>query len=217
MGSTQMKVNIVAFPTDEHIVYTAAAGKMAYSHDSFLELVGYFRGRQLEAREFLVKIIKLEHESVLEHIEFMFDIEQISRWATHELVRHRIGSFTQKSLRKKRNLTKYDFVINPVLNEEEQNLKRARYARAIEEYYSDLEHGMSVDDARADLPGAVASEIVWSVNLRSLRNFLSLRGAPKAYWEIRWLATIIMSLFRTYKMDFLIKDLKVYEGMEEKR
>jgi thymidylate synthase (FAD) len=212
-----MEVRIKKFPNHYDLLRTTVIGKTSYHSESYDEIERDIKasGREREiVIEFLKKIIELGHESVLEHITFTFNIQYISRWGTHELVRHRIGSFTQKSLRRKRRLTLNDFIINPILSDDVKENKKIRHVRAIMEYKKDIANGMSADDARAELPGSVASEISWTINLRSLRNFLSQRYTPKAYWEMRVLAKIIFDFFTFYKMEFLVEDLKVYEGVE---
>lgn len=212
----KMKISALEFPNLTKLFVVSAIGKVAYHHETydelFWDLINSDNGK-LDVKNFLTKLIELGHESVLEHIYFTFDIQHISRWATHQLVRHRIGSFTQKSLRRKRTLCVDDFVINPTLSQKHIDRKIKRYKRAIVEYEEDLAEGeMSVDDIRADLPGTIGSEIIWTVNLRSLRNFVKLRIAHESSWEMNVLAITIINMLRAKDMAYLIEDLIEYGG-----
>ena len=85
-----MIVKVLAAPDWIELNRVTAIGRTAYSPEHFDELLVQDNEH---AERFLKKIIELEHESVLEHLVFCFNITGISRWATHQLVRHRIGSF----------------------------------------------------------------------------------------------------------------------------
>ncbi len=123
--------------------------------------------------------------SVLEHIVFTFLIEDISRVTSHQLVRHRIASYTQESQRY--SATEEDYIIpatiasKPELKEKYENLIK----RAHELYIELLGSNIPYEDARFILPQAVKTRILMTLNLRELLHIASLRLCNKAQWEIR--------------------------------
>ncbi len=199
-----MNINVIKFPHWGNLCEVTAIGRTAYWPETFLELL---KKDTKDAEYFLEKIIKLEHESVLEHLYYTFNISEISRWATHQLVRHRIGSFTQKSLRQVREISLDDFVINLNLGDEEISKAKVFFDNCVQEYYAAIERGLGPDDARMYLSGNIMTEITWTVNLRALRNFLSLRSKPEALWEMRLLSQLIAKTFVQTGMGFLLKDI----------
>ncbi|WP_086290510.1 FAD-dependent thymidylate synthase [Campylobacter devanensis] len=156
----------------------------------------------------LKSIIKNGHTSTIEHIVFTFDIKGISRAALQELARHRIASLsvesTRYTLKKLKNIDirefKYeDYLVqtnNPVVD---------RYSRAsLDHTISCLkEHSIKNDLAKYSLPESYKTSLIWTINARSLRNFLELRSSSKALWELRGLSIkIIDSLPKEYLILF---------------
>ena len=130
-------------------------------------------------------LYKSGHHSVFEHIYFTFKIEGISRACSHQLVRHRHCSFTQRSQRYCSE-DGYDFV-NPV-----QGLDDIRYSIFFDmicdnaKNYSELQEcGLNNEDARYILPNACCTEMYLSCNLRELIHIANERLCAKAQWEIR--------------------------------
>lgn len=122
--------------------------------------------------------------SVLEHVAMTFLIEGCSRVCTHQLVRHRIASYTQESQRY--SAIEPSFVLP-------ESIKRAgldrEYLALLEEantlYLKALERGVPYEDARYALPQGISSRLVMTVNLRELLHIACLRTAREAQWEIR--------------------------------
>ena len=127
--------------------------------------------------------------SVLEHSVYTFSIEGISRVASHQLVRHRIASYTQMSHRFAKPVDEYYKPVTPpsVKKRNEEILQEA-YRQAYENYYKLLEAGVPEEDARYVLPNGVNTNIVVTMNARELYNFFSLRLCSRAQWEIRAIA-----------------------------
>lgn len=142
---------------------------------------------------------KLKHASTLEHLFYNFYIKGISRACLQELARHRIASLSVKStrytLKELKNesefkpndfenasryivLTNNEFVDNASIN-------------ALENLRQILNQNTSLDIAKYCLPESYKTELSWSINARSLQNFLSLRSSKSALWEIRDLANLI--------------------------
>ncbi|NJE42357.1 FAD-dependent thymidylate synthase [Thermococcus sp. GR6] len=138
----------------------------------------------------LPRILGYGHESILEHAVLTFAIEGCSRVCSHQLVRHRIASYTQQSMRyikiNPRDVEE-TFVIpesvkkNPELYEKWKKLMR----ETIQLYEETYKAGVHQEDARFILPQAVRTKIVVTMNLRELKHFLGLRACERAQWEIR--------------------------------
>lgn len=201
-----MRLSVLEFPSWDKLIEVTAIGRVAYHEEDFFSLIN---PRYEDAKGFLLKMIELGHESVLEHIYFTFNIQDISRWSTHQLVRHRIGSFTQKSLRQYRNIIVDSFVIDKRLKPNMIKAHRDYYSVVVQVYNDAIAAGLDQDNARALLPGSVMSEITWTINLRALRNFIRLRSQPEAHWELNRLTQLIVNHFVEQDMEFLIKDVIV--------
>jgi len=136
--------------------------------------------REEEKLSLLRSIIKKGHESVIEHVSFTFLIEKISRVASHQLVRHRIASYTQQSLRYTKAT---DYTLPEILKDDFQS---QFYLNSLFSFYQSLiEKGVKKEDARYVLPNAVTSDIVVTMNARELRHFFILRLDKRAQEEIR--------------------------------
>ncbi len=142
----------------------------------------------LEIERLLKKAKKLQHLSVFEHAYFSFYIEGISRVTTHQLVRHRIASYSQQSQRFVR--VKEETVI-PASIEKKEEIKKI-YQSAIENAFQSyeklIEMGIPKEDARYLLPQAIETKIIVSMNARELMHFFSLRTCNNSQWEIREMA-----------------------------
>jgi len=155
-------------------------------------------------RELIRKIIKNNHTSTLEHIMMTFRITDISRLCLIELSRHRISSFSVKSTR----YTLSKDVKNKELMELFVSSGDPRVDLVIKETLEKIfmlkkEFKIKNDILKYALPEAFKTELVWSVNARSLRNFLQLRLSPRAHFEIRELAkNIVFAIPEKYHILF---------------
>jgi thymidylate synthase (FAD) len=146
-----------------------------------------------DARDFIRKLIKKGHESVLEHAWATFYIDGISRVCLAQLTRHRIASFTVES---QRFVTpKETFVIPPSFEKPDDPSVKAMVEAYLETskvvFENLLASGIPKEDARFMLPQAVTTSLVMTANFREWRHILKLRTAPDAQWEIRALCTEI--------------------------
>ena len=134
----------------------------------------------------ILKMIEMGHHSVLEHACATFKIRGVSRSFTHQLVRHRLCSFSQQSQRYV-NEKKFDYVEpgSITCNPEAHSLFELFMAEAKAAYCRLQELGIKNEDARFVLPNAVESEIVLSANFRQFRHMFCLRCGKHAQWEIR--------------------------------
>lgn len=145
----------------------------------------------------LVKhLYKNGHHSVFEHIYFTFKIEGISRACSHQLVRHRQASFTQRS---QRYCSEDGFgYVKPttiIEGSEEAALAYLEAIDQIKEGYDKLtELGIPNEDARFLLPNACNTELYMSCNLRELMHIANERLCRRAQWEIRELVQRMVDL-----------------------
>lgn len=151
-------------------------------------------------RTFIKGLVKSGHTATIEHASATFLIEDVSRALTHELVRHRLFSFCQRSQRYVKE-SEPSYVIPDVLvddNSANDKIKAAHecFIKAMENAWMSykflLDCGLKPEDARFVLPNACTTTITVSGNFREWRNFLQLRLSPRAQWEIRKLANIIL-------------------------
>lgn len=157
---------------------------------------------------FIKRVVKKGHESVIEHVSFTFRIEGVSRALTHQLVRHRIASYSQRSQRYV-DEGEFEYVMPPNVERNEEARKLfVDFMEKSKELYDRL-RGMGIrkQDARFVLPNACESKIVVTMNARSLRNFFHLRMARGAQWEIRKLAAKMFDLVHDAAPE-LFEDLK---------
>lgn len=139
---------------------------------------------------------KFKHASTLEHLNYTFFISGISRACLQELARHRIASLSVKStrytLKELKNLEVFDekdyakasqFI---VLTHNE--MVDTASIKALNNLQAILKEGISNDIAKYCLPESYKTELTWSINARSLQNFISLRSDKSALWEIKDLA-----------------------------
>lgn len=126
------------------------------------------------------------HHSVFEHVWFTWRIGSVSRALTHQLVRHRMCSFTQRSQRYC-NEDGFESVTPPVIaSDTDTSQKYAGCLDAIEHCYHDLlQDGVPNEDARFLLPNACYTQLYVSCNLRELMHIANERLCSRAQWEIR--------------------------------
>jgi thymidylate synthase (FAD) len=142
---------------------------------------------------------KFKHASTLEHLNYNFYIEGISRALLQELARHRIASLSVKSTRYTLKELKDE---KPFTAEERERASKylvmtgedivdEMSIKALENLRYVLSEGISNDRAKYCLPESYKTELTWSVNARSLQNFIFLRSDKAALWEIRELAHML--------------------------
>jgi len=151
------------------------------------------RTTKADVEKHLPKVLSYGHESILEHAVFTFAIEGCSRVCSHQLVRHRIASYTQQSHRYiKLNLQDVEetFLIPESIKEKPELYEKWKKLMkdAIELYEETCGDDIHQEDARYILPQAVRTKIVVTMNLRELKHFFGLRTCERAQWEIREVA-----------------------------
>lgn len=197
-----MKVKLLNYtPEGEKLI--ASAAKLCYSATGVDDIEKDLDEESID--KFLNNLIKIGHLSPIEHISFTFAAEGISRTLTHQLVRHRIASYSQQSQRYVK-LDQFEYIVPPAIEKDE--IAKKIFIEAMEadqKYYDEIserlfkkymDEGMTksqaekkaIEDARYVFPNACETKIVYTMNARSLMNFFSLRSCNRAQWEIRELA-----------------------------
>ncbi|MFA7283038.1 MAG: FAD-dependent thymidylate synthase [Candidatus Omnitrophota bacterium] len=203
MGKVNLDVRLLEV-SQNAIALIYAACRQCYSEkfagDIFEETV------DLEKQEEFVKNVTASgHMSPLEHVKFSFAVQGVSRALTHQLVRHRLASFSQQSQRYVKEKD-FEYIVppsiekNPGAKEEFEKLMRL-----IQESYSRILSFLSQDnlkgekanqDARFVLPQASETKIVITMNCRELLHFFQQRCCMRAQWEIRCLANKMLEICR---------------------
>ncbi len=192
--STSMHVTLLRATPDAEALCSVAA-RSCYSAKSASELIDDPRGGARPA--LLREIVNAGHHSVIEHATFSFSIEGISRACSHQIVRHRLASYSQQSQR----YVRYD-AIEPVVPPRiaEDPAAEERFTMAMERlmgtYTALLEMGIPAEDARFVLPNAMPTNIVVTMNARELNHFITLRSCMRSQWEIRAVALEMLDLAR---------------------
>jgi thymidylate synthase (FAD) len=190
-----MKVKLISHtPDPERMV--AMSARLCYSPIGAEELVENMSESQVE--KLVGKIVEMEHLSTLEHVSFTFAIEGVSRVLTHQLVRHRIASYSQQS---QRYVSEHDFeyIMPPaVASNKAAKEKFEQLMDTIQNTYNELvELGVHKEDARYCLANAAETKIVVTMNARTLLHFFQLRCCVRAQWEIRHLAELMLAQVKT--------------------
>lgn len=139
--------------------------------------------------KFVQSRIREGHESIIEHASVTFDIRGISRACSHQLVRHRIASYSQESQRYV-DASAPSFVVPPSVEANgDAQVVWDEFMDSVADTYARLRAlGVRKEDARFILPNATGTRVIVTMNFRSLRHFFSVRLDKAAQWEIRDLA-----------------------------
>lgn len=143
---------------------------------------------------FIEKLKGWGHLSPLEHISFTFLVAGISRACSHQLVRHRLASYSQQSQRYVSE-SNFDYVTPPSIdNDEKRKIFHDTMDILRQQYQRLVALGVKKEDARYVLPNACATSLVVTMNARELLHFFQLRLHPSAQWEIREMAGKMLAL-----------------------
>jgi len=187
-----MKVKLVAYTPNPEIVCAAAA--QTSIKEGSLEKI--FEEMTLErAQKIIRNVVGLGHVSIVEHASFTFAVEDVSRSLTHQLVRHRMASYTQQSQRYvKLNAASDWFVVPHTFKTAEQKEKfKERMAEITKWYDEAVAEGIPAEDARFYLPNAAKTAITVTMNARELLHFFGLRCCARAQWDIKELADLMLA------------------------
>ena len=185
MPKKELEVSLISIPDNLlDVIYTAC--RTCYSADGAVEIYNNITSDTEKKLSLVKRIIASGHYSTIEHIQVTFAINNISRAATHQLVRHRHMSFSQKSQRYVKEAD-FDYVVPKTIeNNPELFEKFVNQMKSVSKLYNEfVENGIKKEDARSILPNACASSIVCSLNLRELIHLANLRLCTRAQLEIR--------------------------------
>ncbi|MBI4833709.1 MAG: FAD-dependent thymidylate synthase [Planctomycetes bacterium] len=199
-----MKVELLTITPDaERLIETA--GRTAY-------LSQEKQGRDTE-KVFIKMLVKKGHLSVLEHAVATFRLSGVSRAFTHQLVRHRLCSFTQQSQRYVDESKFYHVEPPSIAADPECHALFAEFMEHSRQAYTALQKkGIKKEDARFVLPNAVTTQLIVTANLREWKHIIQQRGHRHAQWEIRYAIIEILRILKkhlpTVFVDFEIDDEK---------
>lgn len=183
-----MRVSLLNYtPKPLYTIFTAA--RTCYSPDLPTEIWNEIENGKIDDDKIyalLDTVIESGHLSVLEHISFTFSIEGVSRACTHQLVRHRIASYSQQSQRYV-EIQGDQFVRPPTIenNLEAKKIFEDTLAEILKSYRKLIELKIPAEDARFILPNATKTNLVMTMNFRELHNACQIRLCNRSQWEIR--------------------------------
>ncbi len=194
----KVSLNLKLLEVSENAVAVIyAACRQCYSEKFAADILASTEHDPAKQEDFVRHVVSSGHESPLEHVKFTFAIEGVSRALTHQLVRHRLASYSQQSQRYVKEKD-FDYIIPPSLERDPEAQKEFEgLMRRIQEGYTRLlgfmaKYGSSGEaaqqDARFVLPQAAETKIVVTMNCRELLHFFKHRCCARAQWEIRRLA-----------------------------
>lgn len=191
------KVEVIKLLSEKEIMdMIEKAGRVCYKSEDLI--------KEGSAEKFIKNIIKRGHESVIEHISISAIIFT-DRATSHQIVRHRIASYSQESQRYC-NYSKDKFnneitFIEPVFLDEDSAIKSAwlnAMNNAAKSYFELIALGAKPEQARTVLPNSTKTELVMTMNLREWRHFLKLRTSKEADPQIREIAKMLLVQLNDY-------------------
>ena len=174
----------------------AAAARLCYSGVSARDLLETETAEKMKG--LIAHLRKSGHFSPFEHASFTFALDGLSRVASHQLVRHRIASYSQQSQRYV-SMDAPDAVMPPSIAERPELAARfTQMVRQAHGLYRELtEAGIPREDARFILPHGWSTRLVMTMNARELHHFFAVRLCRRAQWEIRDLARRMLGAVRS--------------------
>lgn len=206
MSRVKLNVKLLEMTQDAlSIIYAAA--RQCYSSKFAAEIFDDKQENSSKKAGLIKGLVKAGHESPLEHAKFTFAIEGVSRSLSHQLVRHRMASFSQQSQRYVK-AEKFNFIIPPSI-ESDKTLKdeflrimsetQKSYNKLLERFKQKNILGQNAkEDARFVLPQGIETKIVVTMNCRELLHFFKLRCSKAAQWEIRELANQMRAICKKH-------------------
>ena len=206
--STEPRVDLLSRTKNPEELIYASFRQCYYSGfigDEWINILNEEGISKNKQRKLIHKVLESGHETPIEHVSFTFAIDGISRSLSHQLVRHRIASYSQQSQRFVGE-GDFDYVIPPSINEipearEEfigmMNYSLKKYHKLNEILEKHGKHKAAKEDARFVFTNATSTRIVTTMNCRSLLNFFELRTCTRSQWEIRDLANKMLDICKT--------------------
>ncbi|HSW64220.1 MAG TPA: FAD-dependent thymidylate synthase [Dissulfurispiraceae bacterium] len=183
----------------------ALAAKLCYSASDIEALKEKIEAK--DQKTFVERLMKMGHLSPIEHASFTFAVEGISRACSHQLVRHRLASYSQQSQRYVSEETGFDYVIPPSIKDDAQLSAefekcmiqaQVAYRKMVKKLNKRGIKGEAANqDARFVLPNAAETKIIITMNGRELLHFFRQRCCTRAQWEIRSMADKMLELVKS--------------------
>ena len=207
MKIVEAAVELVSEVDAEKIMkHIERAGRVCYKSES--------RISDKSAEKFIANIIKSGHESVIEHVSLTFKII-CDRGVTHEIVRHRLASYSQSSTRycnyaSDKFGNELTFIKPCFWNEDDENYKLWKVTMEVAEknYLTMIKNGAQPQQARSILPNSLMTEIFMTANLREWRHFLKLRTSKRAHPQMREVALKIYKILND-NLPIIFSDIQV--------
>lgn len=189
-------------PEPEKVI--ASAAKLCYSSNDIKTLMDGLTTEKIES--FIKKLTELGHQSPLEHCTFTFGIEGVSRALSHQLVRHRLASYSQKSQRYVKE-GQFEYIVPPTIleNYADCGVFKDLMEHCQEAYTYFINNGIPAEDARFVLPNACETKLVMTMNIRSLLHFFEERCCNRAQWEIRQMADRMLEICKEVAPNLFMK------------
>jgi thymidylate synthase (FAD) len=185
-----MKVKLINYTPNPDLT-VAAAARLCYSPIGAEQIMANISLQETE--KLIQMLVELGHWSPVEHVSFTFAVEDVSRAMTHQLVRHRMASYSQQSQRYVK-MENFCYIVPPsIQNNPEALTVFDKTMEDIRASYAILVSMVHHEDARYVLPNACETKIVVTFNCRSLFNFFDHRCCERAQWEIRRLANLMLA------------------------
>ena len=193
-------------PEPERLV--ALAARLCYSPANLSDLQEEVSRK--DVRKLVRRVLSMGHTSVLEHVVFTYGVERISRATSHQLVRHRIASYSQQSQRYV--AAAFGYVTPETIRGDEPSAAQSgepgrpnrkkplsekfeKHMRSSAALYEEMvKAGIPAEDARFVLPNATETKILVTMNARELHHFFALRLCRRAQWEIREMARRMLAI-----------------------
>lgn len=194
--------------TDSIMRHIEKAGRVCYKSESNIA--------ENSAEKFIKSILKRGHESVIEHVSITFRVV-CDRGVTHEIIRHRIASYSQESTRycnysQDKFGNELTFIRPCFWDEDSENyeLWKTSMLDIEKNYFKLIDRGVTPQQARSILPNSLKTEIYITMNLREWRHFLKLRTSKAAHPQMRQVAIMIFDIFKE-KLPVLFDDIDIEE------
>lgn len=179
--------------TPEPELTVAIAARLCYSDSDISDLKD--NAEPEKDRQLIRKVMGMGHTSVAEHASFTFGVEGISRVTSHQLVRHRVASYSQQSQRYVDSGKNMIIVPPSIQDNDEAEAIMSDVAMTLYLAYKRLtDLGIPPEDARYILPNATETKIIITMNARELLHFFRHRCCDRAQWEIRSMANKMLQL-----------------------
>ena len=195
MSEVKIKVELISHTYDPEQTCVAAI-RQCYSKIGAKELKE--KTDKETKKRLLRQIIASDHTSTIEHASFTFAIEGISRACSHQLVRHRIASYSQQSQRYVKPGEEINYIVPPKIknNPQAKEIFEKTMKSLSQTYQKLVDLGTEKEDARFVLPNAFETKIVVTMNARALLHFFEKRLCNRAQWEIHQLAFKMLQLVK---------------------